>query len=75
MIDYNITKHETGVDKDYFDNHPNSHKLVYKMCDRCNKGSWVEFRNKTKICRSCSLSGRSLTEIHKQNISKGMNEK
>lgn len=74
MIDWQITKYETGYSEKYFNKNLKSHKKVYRICDRCNKKSWVEFRDSYKLCKSCSLSGRSLTKVHKQNISKGVNK-
>ena len=70
MIDYIITEHETGFNKEYFDNHPSSNRKVYRICDKCEKISWVEYKNGDKLCRSCSLKNRKLTEEHKANISK-----
>lgn len=68
MINYEITKHDTGISKEYFNNHPTSHKKVYKVCDKCGKSAWIEFRNKSDFCRSCSLVGRKLSEEHKENM-------
>lgn len=68
LIDWQITKHETKKDKEYFNRFPNSAKKVYRICDKCNKGLWVEFRNSYKLCRSCSLTGRKLSDEHKKNM-------
>ena len=73
MIDYNLTEHETGINKEYFIKFPKSHRLVYKVCDKCKNGKWIKYnQNKQSLCKSCSLTGRSLSEEHKQNISKSM---
>lgn len=74
MIDYEITKYETGIDKDYFDNHLNSHKKVYVRCQMCDCWRWTEYRLSDKLCKSCALKDRKLTDKHKQNICKGMNK-
>ena len=73
LIEFNITKHETGIDLDYFNKHPKSHKKVYRICDECGKGSWIRYsNNKLSLCHSCSLKDRKLSNEHKANISKGI---
>ena len=75
MINWKKTESETGLNKSYFDVHPQSNKKVYRICDNCWKKSWIEFRFVTKLCRSCALKGRSLSKTHIDNISKGMIQK
>ena len=54
MIDYQLTQASTGKDKEYFINHPKSHKKVYVMCGCCGLWRWTEYRLSDKQCRSCS---------------------
>lgn len=58
IIDWQITKESIGNNKEYFDNHPSSHKKVYVMCLICGLYRWTEYRLSHKLCRSC-ISKRS----------------
>ena len=63
MIDWNKTEIETGFNKEYFFKYPKSNKLVYRICDICNKEDWVKLdnynRQKNKnLCNSCSKSNK-----------------
>lgn len=59
MIDWNKTEDETGYSKEYFDKHPTSAKLIYRICDDCNKCEWIKSKRNFKFCQKCSRVGKN----------------
>lgn len=65
MIDWKRTKEKTGYNETYFNNNLKSNKKVYRYCNKCNMGEWIEFLNSYKLCKFCL--------INEQNIIKSVN--
>lgn len=59
MIDWNKTE-KMGYNEYYFKTRLQSHKKVYRICDKCGNGSWTEYRLAYKLCRSCSVKKTNL---------------
>ena len=70
MIDWEITKTETGIGKDYFDEFPKSNKKVLAVCDNCSKKRWVDYPAYRDLCKSCVKKDFYFTDEHRKNISK-----
>lgn len=54
-IDWKKTKKETGLDKGYFSNFPQSNKKIFAICINCGCERQLKFRDYNDLCHKCAL--------------------
>lgn len=65
MIDWDITKTETGFDKDYFDKYHASSRKVYAICNGCGRSRWLSQSDYTDLCQLCGVRSENNRELHR----------
>lgn len=70
MIDWIKTKKETGFDKEYFDKYPCSDRLVWRICDNCNRSNWVKYGAYYDICHWCATHNEEYREKQRKSANK-----
>lgn len=54
MIDWKNTIKKTGKPKSYFHQYPKTRKLVYAICNNCNKSRLIRYCDYRSLCKTCS---------------------
>ena len=60
MIDWNRTKDKINLSENYFIKFPNSGKKVYRICDECKQGKWVNYQSYRNLCKKCKMNSEEV---------------